>query len=96
VTFLVGFAAQATSFTWKNWPVATSLNTAYALQKYDFIEVVPVNPSTLAWYRKLLHPSGAKDDPTDAEIMLDLVLKHPDRHRLLQSHSAVGTARLTR
>jgi len=61
----------------------------YALQKYDFIEIVPVHPSTLAWYRKLLHPSGAKDDPTDAEIMLDLVLKHPERHQLLQSQSAV-------
>jgi hypothetical protein len=64
----------------------------YALQKYDFIEIVPVNPSTLAWYRKLLHPSGAKDDPTDAEIMLDPVLKHPDRHPLLQSPR--GSARV--
>jgi hypothetical protein len=43
----------------------------YALHKYGFIEIVPVNPSTLARYRKLLHPSGAKDDPTDAETDTD-------------------------
>jgi len=59
----------------------------YALQKYGFIEIVPVNSSTLARYRKLLHPSGAKDDPTDAELMLDLVLKHPERFCVLESQS---------
>lgn len=60
----------------------------YALQKYGFIEIVPVNSSTLARYRQLLHPSGAKDDPTDAELMLDLVLKHPERFCVLESQSA--------
>src|SRR5262249_11261493 len=31
---------------------------------------------------------GAKDDPTDAEIALDLLLRHPDRLRPLQRESA--------
>ena len=34
----------------------------YALQKYDFFVVFPVNPSTLAKYRETFTPSGAKDD----------------------------------
>ena len=37
-----------------------------ALQKYDFIDLFPVNPSTLAKYREAFQPSKAKDDPTDA------------------------------
>lgn len=60
----------------------------YALQKYDFLELVPVNPSTLARYRKMLHPSGAKDDPSDAELALDLVLRHPDKFQTLAAQSA--------
>jgi hypothetical protein len=40
----------------------------YALQKYDFIVLFPINPATLARYRQAFKPSGAKDDPTDAEL----------------------------
>jgi len=43
----------------------------YALQKYDFFVIFPVNPSTLAKYREAFTPSRAKDDPTDAELALD-------------------------
>ncbi len=39
-----------------------------ALQKYDFIDIFPINPSTLAKYREAFQPSKAKDDPTDAEL----------------------------
>src|SRR5713101_2152876 len=51
----------------------------YALQKYDFFVLFPINPSTLAKYREAFKPSGAKDDPTDAELALDLLLRHPER-----------------
>ena len=51
----------------------------YALQKYDFFVIFPVNPSTLAKYREAFTPSRAKDDPTDAELALDLLVRHPDR-----------------
>ena len=40
-----------------------------ALQKYDFIDIFPINPSTLAKYREAFQPSRAKDDPTDAELL---------------------------
>lgn len=39
-----------------------------ALQKYDFFVIYPINPTTLARYRQAFNPSGAKDDPTDAEL----------------------------
>jgi transposase len=59
----------------------------YALQKYDFFVIFPVNPSTLANYRKTFSPSRAKDDPTDAQIALELILCHPDRFSPLKPQS---------
>lgn len=50
----------------------------YALQKYDFIVLFPVDPSLLAKYRVAFKPSRAKDDPTDAELALELMLRYPE------------------
>ena len=58
-----------------------------ALQKHDFFVLFPVNPSTLAKYREAFKPSRAKDDPTDAELAIDLVLRHQDRFKPLQPQS---------
>lgn len=65
-------------------PIAICLELAkgpivYALQRYEFIVIFPVHPSTLAQYRKAFVPSGAKDDPTDTEAALDILLRHPDK-----------------
>ncbi|WP_225931360.1 IS110 family transposase [Leptolyngbya sp. 7M] len=51
----------------------------YALCQYDFIVLYPVNPQTVAKYRRAFTPSRAKDDPTDACILLELLLKHRDK-----------------
>ena len=59
----------------------------YALQKYDYFVIFPINPSTLAKYREAFQPSRAKDDPTDAELALDLILRHPERFEPLQPQS---------
>jgi transposase len=59
----------------------------YALQRYDFFVIFPVNPSTLAKYREAFKPSRAKDDPTDAELALDLLLHYPDRFKPLKPQS---------
>jgi transposase len=53
----------------------------YALMKYDFLTLVPVNPKQLARFREALGPSGAKDDPKDAELLAELVVKHGERLR---------------
>ncbi len=50
----------------------------FALAKYDCFVLFPVNPQTLAGYRKAFYPSGAKDDPVDAELQLEFLLRHGD------------------
>ena len=58
-----------------------------ALLEYDFIVIFPINPSTLARYRKTFVPSGAKDDPTDAELALDYFERHRERLEPLRRDS---------
>ena len=58
-----------------------------ALQQYDFFVLFPINPSMLAKYREAFKPSRAKDDPTDAELAVDLVLRHRDRFKPLKPQS---------
>lgn len=55
----------------------------YALMKYDFLVLYPVNPRTLADYRRAFKLSGAKDDPLDAQLLGELVAQHADRLRAL-------------
>lgn len=50
-----------------------------ALQRHDFLVLFPVHPSTLATYRQAFVPSRAKDDPGDAELALEILLRHPER-----------------
>ena len=53
----------------------------HALMLYDFFVLYPVNPKALARYREAFGTSGAKDDPLDSELLLDLVVRHRDRLR---------------
>lgn len=53
----------------------------HALMGYDFLVLYPVNPKTLAKYREAFSPGGAKDDPTDADLLLELVTLHRDKLR---------------
>ncbi len=48
----------------------------------------PVNPQTVAKYRQALAPSRAKADPTDAQILVELLLKHTDKLKAWQPNSA--------
>jgi transposase len=58
-----------------------------ALQKHDGFVIFPINPSTLARYRTAFTPSRAKDDPADAELALDLIVRHPHRFTPLRPQS---------
>jgi transposase len=65
-------------------PVAVCLELnkgplVFALRKYDFLILFPINPLTLARYREAFTPSRAKDDPTDAALQLELLLTHRDK-----------------
>ena len=58
-----------------------------ALLEHDIFVIYPVNPSTLAKYRRAFTPSRAKDDPTDAAIALELLRRHPERLKPLRHES---------
>jgi transposase len=54
----------------------------YALMRYDFLLIYPLNPKALSSYRNALRTSGAKDDPADAELILNFLKTHRDRLRV--------------
>ena len=81
-------------------PIAVALELAKgpivaALQKYDFFVLFPINPSTLAKYREAFKPSRAKDDPTDAQLALELLLHHPERFAPLRPQGVPMRSLLT-
>lgn len=53
----------------------------HALMMYDFLVLYPINPKALSRYREAFRASGAKDDPLDAELLLDLLRLHRNRLR---------------
>jgi transposase len=60
----------------------------YALMGYGEVDLYPVNPVTLAEYRKAFRPSGAKDDPTDAALALELLERHRDTLKVWRPDTA--------
>ena len=62
----------------------------YALMTYEFVVLYPINPKSLARFREALRPSKAKDDPTDADLLLELVTKHRDRLRAWNPEDEAG------
>lgn len=70
-------------------PVAVSVELregpiVWALLEHDFFVLFPVQPTTVGRYRSAFRPSGAKDDPTDAEVILELLVRHRDKLQRLQ------------
>ena len=51
----------------------------HALLMYNCFILYPINPKALARYREAFTTSGAKDDPRDSELLLDLVVRHRDQ-----------------
>jgi len=75
--------ATALSVQFGGRPIAVCLEQCrglliYALSKYAHLVLFPVHPTTAARYRQTFSPSGAKDDPRDADSLLDLLLHHRD------------------
>ncbi|HZN32499.1 MAG TPA: IS110 family transposase [Pirellulaceae bacterium] len=60
---------------------------AYALLKYDFLVLFPLPPARLKSYRESFSTSGAKDDPTDAALLADYLLRHRDQLRVWRPDS---------
>lgn len=53
----------------------------YGLMKYDFLVLYLPNPKSFARYREAFCSSGAKSDPSDALLLLDLLQKHNSQLR---------------
>jgi transposase len=71
-----------------NRPIAVAVEQSrgalvFMLSKYEPLHLFPVPSTMAANMREALYPSGAKDDPRDADLLLDLLLQHRDRLRRL-------------
>jgi transposase len=69
-------------------PIAVALEQSrgplvFMLTKYEHLVIFPVHPTTLANFRRSFRPSGAKDDPDDAGLLLDVLTLHRDKLRRL-------------
>jgi len=69
-------------------PIAVALEQSrgplvFTLTKYEHLVLFPVHPTVLVNYRKSFRPSGAKDDPSDARLLLDILMLHRDKLRRL-------------
>ena len=85
--------AAALAARFEGRPVAVALEQArgaliYALAKYEHLVLFPIHPSTSYNYRAALFPSGAKDDPKDAELLLELLWWRRDQLRPLRRDTA--------
>ena len=77
----------------KDGPIAIALELnkgpiVEALRKYDGFVLFHIHPTMMAKYRQAFTPSRAKDDPTDAELQLDLLLRHRDKLKPLAPQSS--------
>jgi transposase len=43
---------------------------------FNFVHIFRIHPKSLKNYRDALYPSGAKDDPTDADLLLQFLMLH--------------------
>jgi transposase len=77
-----------------NGPIAVAVEQTRGalvcmLRKYEALHLFPVPSTMAASMRKALYPSGSKDDPRDADLLLDLLLQHRDKlHRWLPDTEA--------
>ena len=59
----------------------------FMLSKYELLHLFPVPSQMASSMRQALYPSGAKDDPRDADLLLDILLKHRNNLRRLSPDS---------
>jgi hypothetical protein len=77
-----------------NRPIAIAVEQTkgalvYMLAKYECLYLFPVPSTMAAAMREALYPSGAKDDPRDADLLLDLLLQYRKKlHQLSPDNEA--------
>ena len=73
-------------------PIAVAIEQSrgalvFMLSKYESLHLFPVPSQMSASMRQALYPSGAKDDPRDADLLLDLLVQHGNKLRRLSPDS---------
>lgn len=61
----------------------------YALLKYEFLLIYPVNPAASAAYRQAFAVSGAKGDIPDSDLLSEMVSLHANRLRPLEVEESI-------
>jgi len=56
----------------------------HTLMWHSFIDLVNFNTDTLNHFRETFTPSGAKNDPTDARLQVELFLTHPGKFEVVK------------
>jgi transposase len=84
--------AMSLKLRFPNKPVAVACELKkgpliYCLEKYEHIVIFPINPSTVAKYRKAFSQSGAKNDPSDALIQAEILERHMDKLNHIEPES---------
>ena len=70
-------------------PIAVALEQSqgalvFMLGTYGNLHLYPIHPRAAAQLRAALYPSGAKDDPVDADLLLDMLILHRKHIRPLR------------
>jgi transposase len=65
-------------------PIAVTLEQSrgallFTLSKYANLVLYPLHPGTVSYFRQAMYPSGSKNDPLDADVQIELLVKHRDR-----------------
>ena len=84
-------AGLVARFEGKPMAVCLELNKGplvYALSVHDCLTLFPINPQSMASFREAFYPSGAKSDPTDADLQLEMLTRHRDKLTTLRPQSA--------
>ena len=71
------FGGRPVAIAWEK----TRSGFFHTLMQYDFLVLYPLNAAAVARYRQAFATSRAKDDPTDAELLAELLTKHRDEFR---------------
>ena len=68
-------------------PIAVAVEQSRGALVFIPLHLFPVPPQMASSMRQALYPSGAKDDPRDADLLLDILLQHRNKLRRLSPDS---------
>jgi transposase len=85
----VGAWVSMLSARFAGQPIAVAVEQSrgrlvFMLAQYEHLHVYPIHSRAAAQFRAALHPSGAKDDPVDGDLLLELLAHHRSHLRPLR------------